>query len=215
MADPTHLRPEDRPDFESILRLAVSSAGIRKSLLADPSGQAAIRARKGALDSADEITVATGTEYALYVALRAAARRGTSRPSTSHGTLLSALAVLTPVIAAVSAAALLLLGYTLQLAGTAGDLPRSLVTVGWVLTLVAAPSTLVALAALLRTALRERREPPTAERVEQARLSWHQALLDRGMVPHLRQYLAEEQLPGTAETCPAPTRARPTDRPAR
>ncbi|MGW3647782.1 hypothetical protein [Streptomyces sp. NPDC000878] len=171
--------------------------------------------RERALDTADEITAVTGREYAAHLALRAAARHGPTGPSTSRGTLLPALAVLTPVVAAVSAAALLLLGYTLQLAGTTGDLTPSLVTAGWVLTLVTALSTLVALAALLRTAVRERSGPPTAERVERARLSWHQALLDQALVPHLRRYVAEDPSLGTAEANPIPAHARPTDRPAR
>lgn len=215
MADPTHLHAEDRPDFEAILRLAMGGdAGIGRALLADPTGQAADRVRRRALDAADEITAAAGTEYTVHLALREAARRGPTGPSTSRGTLLPALAVLTPIVAAVSAAALLLLGCALQLADTAGDLPASLVTAGWVLALVAALSAFVALAALLRTAVRERGGPPTAERAEQARLSWHQALLDRGMVPHLRRYVAEDPSLGTAEAYPVPPHARPTDRPA-
>lgn len=209
MADPTRLRPEDRPDFEATLRPAMRSAVTGKSLLADPTGQAAVGARKRALDAAAEITTATGREYAAHLALRAAARHGPTGPSTSRGTLLPALAVLTPVVAAMSATALLLLGYALRLADTTGDLPTSLVTAGWVLALVAALSTLVALAAMLRTAVRERSGPPTAERVEQARLSWQQALLGRGMVPHLRTYLPEEPLPGTTQAHPPSPRHSP------
>jgi hypothetical protein len=217
VADPTRLHPEDRPDFEAILRLAMSGAGIGKALLTDPTGQTAARVRERALDAADEITAVTGREYAAYLALRAAARHGPTGPSTSRGTLLPALAVLTPVVAAVSATAVLLLGYALQLAGTTGDLPTSLVTAGWVLTLVAALSSLVALAALLRTAVRERSGPPTAERAEQARLSWQQALLHRGMMPHLRRYVTEDPLLGTTEAYHTSPGFRPdgTSHPAR
>lgn len=201
MADPTRLHQEDRSDFEAILQLAMSTADIAKALLADPTGQATVRVRSRALDAADEITSATKKEYAAYLALRAAVQRGPTSPSTSRGTLLPVLAVLTPVVAAMSAASLLLLGYTLQLANTVGTLPSSLVTAGWVLALVAVLSTLVALAALLSTAVRERGHPPTPEQVEQARLSWRRALLDQGMLPHLRRYVHEY--------------AHPTHRPSR
>ncbi|WP_063794232.1 hypothetical protein [Streptomyces graminilatus] len=210
MADPTRLQPEDRPDFEAILRLAMSGSDIGRALRGDPTGRTVVRVRQRALANADEIMAATEREYATHLALRAA-RHGQTGPSTGRGTVLSALAVLTPVVSAVSATALLLLGCTLRLARTAGDLPASLVTAGWVLALVAALSTLVALVALLGTARRQRGGPPTAERVEQARLSWHQALLDRGMLPHLRRYVTEDPPPGTAQ----PTDDRPGDHPDR
>ncbi|WP_198655577.1 hypothetical protein [Streptomyces geranii] len=217
MADPTtttRLRPEDRPDFEAVLRLTMSTAPIGRPLLADPTGQATARIRRRALDAADEITATTEREYAAYLALRSAARLGPTpsptSPPTRRNTLLPALAVLTPVVAATSAAALLLLGYTLQLADEVATLPASLVNAGWVLALTAALSALAALTALLRTAIRERGGPPTADRVEQARLSWQQALLDRGMVPHLHRYLAEDPLlaraaePPVSPVSPAP-----------
>ncbi|MDW4911025.1 hypothetical protein RB628_38355 [Streptomyces sp. ADMS] len=113
VAEPTRLRPEDRPDFDATLRPAMSSAGIGEAPLAGPTGPTAVRVRKRALDAADEITAVTTREYAAHLALRVAARRRPTGPSTSRGTLLPALAVLTPVVGTVSAAALLVLGYSL------------------------------------------------------------------------------------------------------
>ncbi|GAB7103348.1 hypothetical protein JCM4814A_16620 [Streptomyces phaeofaciens JCM 4814] len=190
MTGPPRLCPEDRPDFDAVLRLAMGTAEIRTALSAGPGGRAGDRLRSRALDAADEIAAAAGPEYAAYLAVRAAGRRAAApRPATGHHTLLPALAVLTPVVAATSATFLLLFGYTLRLADPTAALPGSLVTAGWVLAAVAAVSTL---AALLRTAVRERGGPPTPEQVEQARLDWQQALLARGMLPHLNGYVREE-----------------------
>ena len=113
---------------------------------------------------------------------------------------------LTPPVAASSAAVLLVLGYLLQLTDTPGTLPASLVTAGWILALVAAVSTLIALAALLGTAIRgPAAPPPHTARLEQARLDWQQALLERGMLPHLRRYLGEDLHLGSAPpTTPSP-----------
>ncbi|GAA2274661.1 membrane protein [Streptomyces ruber] len=193
MAGPSRLHPEDRADFEAVLELALSTADIRKALLTDPTGRAAGRLRARALAGTDEITAASGDAYGTYLALRSASSHDTERTGTpDSGNLLPALLVLTPLVAAVSAAILLLLGYLLQLADTPATLPGSLVTAGWVLAFVAAVSTLVALAALVGTAVRRRGGPPSAERLEQARLSWHQALLDQGLLPHLRRCIEED-----------------------
>ncbi|MGW6548420.1 hypothetical protein ACWGBH_37080, partial [Streptomyces massasporeus] len=127
---------------------------------------------------------------------------------------LPALAVLTPLVAGTSAAALLLIGALLHAADALGPLPGSLVTAGWTLALVAAVTGLVTLAAVLRTALRRRGVPPAADQVEHARPVWRQELLDRGMLPHPRRVLGPH--PGTAITpcsppdtlTPCPARAR-------
>lgn len=191
MAGPSRLRPEDRADYESVLDLALSTPDVRGALLADPTGRAAGRLRARAVADADEVTAASGEAYEAYAALRDASR-DTPRPGASEGTLLPALMVLTPLVAAVSATILLLLGYVLKLTDTPDALPGSLVTAGWVLALVAAVSALVACTALIVTALRRHGGPPSAERLEQARLAWHQALLDHGLLPRLRRHIAED-----------------------
>ncbi|QNP71319.1 hypothetical protein IAG44_19025 [Streptomyces roseirectus] len=168
MAVPHHLRPEDRADFEETLRLALVRTGQRDL-------------KEQALADADVIIAASGTEYAAYVALR----RDASRTPDAQSTALAALAVLTPIVSATSAAFLLLAGYVLQLADVSASLADSLVTAGWVLGVVAVLSTLLAVAALVRTAVRDRRGPASPAEVEQARLEWKRALLERGLVPYL------------------------------
>ncbi|MEU9896592.1 hypothetical protein ACIBCS_33400 [Streptomyces phaeochromogenes] len=186
MAGPTHLRPEDRADFEDVLHRALSTTDIRTALLADPTSAAATRLRAQALRAVDEITAAAGDEYREYVAARAVMERGQQsrtagehgRPSTTTvergrksgttvehgpqsqpaapGALLPALAALTPPIAGTAAAVLLVLGYSLRLADAQGPMGGSLVTAGWVFALIAVASSLAGLTALLCTALRAR-----------------------------------------------------------
>ncbi|WP_063827527.1 hypothetical protein [Streptomyces qaidamensis] len=191
MADPLRLRQEDRPDFEAVLHLALTTTDIPAALNADPTGQATARLRLRALGDADEIAATARAEYGTYLALRTSAEPDPP-PHRAAGSLLPALAVLTPLIAAASAAVLLVLGYLLQLTGTEDTLPGSLVTAGWVLTLIAGSSALLAFAAMLRTAIRGGDGTAHEARVQQARQNWQRALLDRGMLPHLRRCLRED-----------------------
>ncbi|MFS8198202.1 hypothetical protein ACLVWQ_05900 [Streptomyces sp. CWNU-52B] len=198
MVDPSGLRPEDRADFEAVLHLALNTPDVRDALRADPTGRTARLLRIRALAAADEITAATYDEYRAYltrVALREAAEQAapaTQRRSPGAGPL-AALAVLTPSVAASAAAALLVLGYVLRLADVRGSLPGSLISVGWVLALVGAVSTLVVLAALLATAIRGHGGSAAPARLEQARLDWQLALLEHGMLPHLRRSIGEDE----------------------
>ncbi|MEU9779452.1 hypothetical protein AB0H92_00420 [Streptomyces phaeochromogenes] len=186
MAGPPRLRPEDRADFEDVLRRALSTTDIHTALLADPTSAAATRLRAQALRAVDEITAAAGDEYREYLAARTVMERGRQsstteergRPSTTTvergrqsgttveygpqpqtadpGALLPALAALTPPIAGTAAAVLLVLGYSLRLADAQGSMGGSLVTAGWVFATLAVASALAGLTALLCTALRAR-----------------------------------------------------------
>ncbi|RZB18855.1 hypothetical protein StrepF001_07835 [Streptomyces sp. F001] len=208
MVAPSPLRPEDRPDFEAVLHLALNTPDIRNTLRSDPTttGPTAARLRTRALANADESTAAAQREYRTYLTLHTSAQPGTSR-GHADGSLLPAVAVLTPPGAASSAAILLMLGYVFQLADIQGTLPGSLVTAGWVLALVAATSTLAALTALLTTAMRGRGGSVQPARLEQARLDWQRALLTHGMLPYLRRCIGEEPSVGPA----APTTQPPAD----
>ncbi|PAZ14367.1 hypothetical protein CLM62_19325 [Streptomyces sp. SA15] len=202
MAGPPRLRPEDHTDFEAVLDVALNTGDVCSVLRTDPTGRAGAQLRIQALGAADEITAAAADAYAVYLTTRDSARPPDLKRSTGEGTVLPALMVLTPLLAAASAAVLLLLGYVLQVADASGSFPASLVTAGWVLALIAVVSTLVALTALVRTALHQRGGRPSADRVEQARLAWQQALLDRGMLPYLRGCVRRDPLPGSAITQP-------------
>ena len=217
---PAGLRPEDRADFEAVLRRALDTPDVRDALGADPSGLAVRRLRVRVSADADAIVAAARGEYRAYLsALASAARAGRAEwedeaagdtdgragRRTADAALLPLVAVLTPALGASSAAGVLVLGYLLRLTGVRGTLPGSLVSAGWTLSLFAATSALLAFAALCRTALRGRGDPAGPGGPEQARLAWQQALLHRGMLPHLRRCLQED---------PSLSGASPRNRPA-
>ncbi|MFF8196161.1 hypothetical protein ACF05L_36025 [Streptomyces bobili] len=216
MANPLGLRPEDRADFEAVLHLALNTPDILSALGADPTGRAATRLRLRTLADADEITTAACVEYRTHLtcsALNASAEETTRRRPTGAG-LVAALAVLTPPLAASSAAVLLVLGYLLQLTDVWGTLPGSLIAAGWILALVAALSALIALAALLGTAIRGRGGSLTPARLEQARLDWQQTLLERGILPHLRRSIdVDPSLHPAPPTKPSPVSDSKSGRP--
>ncbi|MEU0075365.1 hypothetical protein ABZ027_38415 [Streptomyces sp. NPDC006332] len=203
MSGPSGLRPEHRADFEAVLHLALNTPDIRSALRADPAGLAARRLRVRALADAEDIATPARAEYRAYLACldldAAATGTGVRQHASDTGARrpaevgpLSAPAVLTPLLACTSAAVLLVLGHLLHLADVRGPLPSSLTTAGWVLALVAALSTLVALVAPMGRMVRRRAGRAPGERREQSWLEWRQALLERGMLPHLRRCLDED-----------------------
>jgi hypothetical protein len=101
----------------------------------------------------------------------------------------------------------LLIGYALQLVGFHPHLARALRNSGWMFTGLAAVSALPGLAALLITAARNRpvAEASPAPDPEAARAYelWRQALLERGILPHLREHIAAAR--HTSDPEPPPT----------
>jgi hypothetical protein len=131
-------------------------------------------------------------------------------------------AVLTPVLAGIAAAIFLLVGYILQMLSPPPAFAHAMITIGWVFGALTAAAILVAAVGLLITALRNRPSPDAgygelSEDVARARDAWREALLERGLLPFLREALAD---PGTAAlhhtAPPAPTSRMPSlgyDRP--
>lgn len=177
-------------EFERLLQCALDVADIRSALRADPTGRAARRLRDQALDATEEIAAAAGDEYRDYLAAREAR-------AADEGGLWPVLAVLTPLVAAVAAALLLLIGYGFRLADAAPRFAASVTTAGWALALTAVVTVSVGLWALVRTALRQRdgtsdaQGPDGGTDVERARERWRGALLERGLLPYLRCHLHE------------------------
>ena len=110
-------------------------------------------------------------------------------------------AVLTPVLAGTAAAIFLLVGYILKMLTPEPAFAKTMLTAGWVFGAMTAAAILVAAVGLLLTALRNRPSPdigPYGEaggEVARARDAWHDALLERGILPFLQDALAA---PGTA-----------------
>jgi hypothetical protein len=111
------------------------------------------------------------------------------------------VAVLAPFLAGAAAAIFLLVGYILRMVDPERAFAQTILTTGWVFGALAAAAILVAAVGLLLTALRNRPlldTGPYAElsgEVARAREAWREALLERGILPFLRDALAD---PGTA-----------------
>lgn len=137
-------------------------------------------------------------EYAAYLRQRTAgapgvrADRASSAASGVRG-LLTALAVLAPVLAAAATAVFLLLGYVLGLGHSGRELGDALLTAGQTAAVITAVTTGCGVAWLLRTAARHRTPAPGplsgAPGVAEAREAWRRALLERGVLPYLRAQL--------------------------
>ncbi|GGZ23908.1 hypothetical protein [Streptomyces poonensis] len=111
------------------------------------------------------------------------------------------VAVLAPVLAGTAAAIFLLVGYVLKMVTPDPGVAQTLLTTGWVFGAITAAAILVAAVGLLLTALRNGAASLDTGRgeldkeVQRAREAWREALLERGIMPFLREALAD---PGTA-----------------
>ncbi|MFH8802818.1 hypothetical protein ACH4F6_24990 [Streptomyces sp. NPDC017936] len=119
-------------------------------------------------------------------------------------------AVLTPVLAGTAAVIFLLVGYLLSMLSPGQSFAQAMLTAGWAFGAIAAAAILVATVGLLLTALRNR---PSVEagpydelrdEVARAREAWREALLERGIVPFLREALADPGTAAASHSEPAP-----------
>lgn len=124
-------------------------------------------------------------------------------------------AVLTPVLAGTAAVIFLLVGYVIRSLDPKQAFGKTLITTGWVFGALTAAAILVAAVGLLLTALRNRPSLESGpygelrEDVALARAAWRDALLERGIMPFLREALAD---PGAAAALHSPTLRTPTSR---
>ncbi|MEU7132899.1 hypothetical protein [Streptomyces sp. NPDC046261] len=107
------------------------------------------------------------------------------------------LAVLAPALAGIAAFLFLLIGYVMRTVGSSEPVAGQMITVGWWFAGFTVAGVLVAMSGMLRTALRNGRQqqeaPPgdgLAEAADKAREAWRQALLERGILPFLREALS-------------------------
>lgn len=121
--------------------------------------------------------------------------------------------VLTPVLAGTAAVIFLAFGYLLHLVSPEPSLAAPMRTAGWVFAALAAAGILIASAGLLVTAVRNGarasrangpRGDALAAQVAQARDAWREALLNRGILPYLRQVVADATTDSTADATAAP-----------
>ncbi|MEU1184247.1 hypothetical protein ABZ464_42885 [Streptomyces sp. NPDC005820] len=126
---------------------------------------------------------------------------------------LAVAAVLTPVLAGTAAVIFLVAGCLLRAAQPDHAAARALLTAGWLFGAVTAAAVLFAAVGLLLTALRNRSGPPAgpygelSAEVDRARDAWREALLERGLLPFLREALADP-VTATAPHPKSPSSAR-------
>jgi hypothetical protein len=214
MKSAPHLLTEDRSEYERLLDEALRNAHERPELDAIGKRLNAEQLRTMALNATALITQAAATEYDHFVQVREEAR--TPAPTSTIGSVLSAatdddtatgagaglgvvVTVLAPVLAGTAAVIFLLVGYLLMALDPAPSFARPLLTAGWFFAAVTALGILVAAVGLLVTALRNSstqvpaQEPgdDLPDEIARAREAWRHALLERGIMPFLRDALAD------------------------
>ncbi|MEV6165463.1 hypothetical protein AB0L71_26780 [Streptomyces sp. NPDC052052] len=217
-----HLLAEDRPEYERILDDALRHAHERPDLAAVGERLNAVQLRTMALDATALITATAATEYRHYVKAREELRVPTEEAGEDSGSGVGAsrqsgagigavITVLTPVLAGTAAFIFLLAGYLLKLLAPPPSFASTMVTAGWFFAAVMAAAILAAAIGLLVTALRngsaqpvEDTEAELPEDVARAREAWRHALLERGILPFLREALAD---PGAGPAARAPERS--------
>lgn len=141
-----------------------------------------------------------------------AATVGEVAEATGAGAV-AVVAVLAPVLAGTAAAIFLLVGYALRVLDPDAAFARTMITTGWVFGAVAAVAVLVAAVGLLLTAVRNKPSALAAPyealdgELARARDAWREALLERGILPFLRDALADPAAAGAPPRTapPAPT----------
>ncbi|MFH9394185.1 hypothetical protein [Streptomyces sp. NPDC017556] len=223
MTSAPHLLAEDGPEYERILGDALRHAHERPDLEGVGDRLNTEQLRTMALSATALITAAAATEYEHYVKARGELRRAaaaegidgapaTDGPrSTAAGSgagIGAVITVLTPLLAGSAAVIFLLVGYLLKAVGPLATFGGSMVAAGWFFAAVAAAAILVAAVGLLVTALRngatslaaENEEQELPEDVARAREAWRHALLERGILPFLRDALADPTAGPAART---------------
>ncbi|NEC09811.1 hypothetical protein [Streptomyces sp. SID7909] len=218
-----HLLTEDRPEYERLLDDALRHAHERPELAAVGERLSAAQLRTMALAAVALITATASDEYEQYVKARDAARatvRDTASGPAPDGLgqsgagIGAVVTVLAPMLAGTAAAIFLLVGYLLKMLEPPPAFAGPMVDAGWFFAAVTAAAIFAAAIGLLIAALRNGSTSlPARDAREQlpddvalAKDVWRQALLERGIVPFLRDALTEPAGPAV------PTPHRPTGR---
>ncbi|MFG2293173.1 hypothetical protein [Streptomyces sp. NPDC048603] len=209
MTNAGHLLTEDRPEFGRLLDEALRTARERPELATLGERLNAEQLRTMALDASVLLTTAASAEYDHYVKIRGELREAAATaavpqvvedpPEARTGAGVSAVvAVLAPVLAFTAMVIFLLVGYILQLIEPEPSFADTILTTGWLFGALTVVALLFAAIALLVTAVRNRATEVGADvaeevpdEVQRAREAWLHALLERGIVPFLRDALAD------------------------
>ncbi|MET9376212.1 hypothetical protein ACFYV5_15535 [Streptomyces sp. NPDC003035] len=217
-----HLLTEDRAEYERILDDALRHAHDRPDLAEIGKRLTSEQLRTMALSATALITAAAAVEYDHFVKVRAEGR--SSSGTSVMGAVLAAdgeaagggpgagivavVTVLAPVLSGTAAVIFLLVGAVLKVVSPTLVFADTLLTAGWFFGAVGAAGLLCAAVGLLLTALRNRSTEVGAgvageqdDELSRARDAWRLALLERGILPFLREALAD---PATRPAPPLP-----------
>ncbi|MEU6930014.1 hypothetical protein AB4225_28100 [Streptomyces sp. 2RAF24] len=145
-----------------------------------------------------EVPKAAGTRTPRTSEQRPARHEPLAEEATGAGALAVA-AVLAPLVAGTVAVISLLVGYVLTMFNPPPSFASTMVAVGWWFAAITAAAVLVAVTGLVITALRDGSTSLAAEEqvedlqddVSRAKEAWRQALVERGILPFLRDELAD------------------------
>ncbi|MBL1096299.1 hypothetical protein [Streptomyces coffeae] len=240
MKSAPHLLTEDRPEFERVLDEALRTADLHPDLTG--AGRlTADQLRTMALGATTAIAACAGPEYQDFVEARARLREPdpprplSGGPGAAEGDapaglagavqdaagagLVAMLAVLAPVLAGTAAIIFLLVGYVLSVLDPAPSIAHPMVTAGWFFAALAAAAMLIAAIGLLLTALRNGSSAirggarsEQMEEMDRAKEVWRQALMERGVLPFLREALANPSAPAQAPGAYVPSRSEAVGR---
>ncbi|MEU3910608.1 hypothetical protein [Streptomyces sp. NPDC029721] len=214
MTSGPHLLTEDRPEFDRLLDEALRTADERPELAALGERLNAEQLRTMALSAIALLTAAAAAEYAHYVKVREELRdealtgRGSTDEETAEdgdgqgdggGAGVSAVvAVLAPVLAGTAMLIFLLVGYSLKAIDPEPAFARTMLTAGWLFGGLTVVALVFAVVSLLVAALRNsstevaaEESLPIPDELARAREAWRNALLERGIMPFLRDALAD------------------------
>ncbi|MFB8084706.1 hypothetical protein [Streptomyces sp. NPDC055992] len=213
-----HLLTEDRPEYERLLDDALRHAHERPELAAVGERLNAVQLRTMALAAVALITATAAVEYEQYVKARDDLRADPDRDrdaaddgfGQSGAGIGAVVTVLAPMLAGTAAAIFLLVGYLLKLLEPPPAFARTMIGAGWFFAAATAAAIFVAAVGLLITALRNgstslaarEADEELPDDVARAKEAWRHALLERGIVPFLRDALTEPAGP----VIPAPHR---------
>lgn len=211
MTSAPHLLSEDRPEFNRLLDEALRTADERPELATLGERLNAEQLRTMALSATALLTAAAAAEYDHYVKIREELRdealTGSGR-TTEDGNggrgdgggagVSAVVAVLAPVLAGTAMLIFLLVGYGLKMVEPAPAFADTMLTAGWLFGALTVAALLFAVIGLLVTAIRNSSTEVAAEEavslpdeLSRAREAWRNALLERGIVPFLRDALAD------------------------
>ena len=210
-----HLLTEDRAEFERVLDDALRNAPDHPDLAEVGERLTPAQLRTMALNATALITTAAAVEYDHFVKVReqvrsAAPGTGAVLGDSAGAGAVAVVTVLAPILAGTAAVIFLLVGAVLKMLDPAPAFADTLLTAGLLFGAVGAAGLLFAAIGLLMAALRNSATqvpaPSPDDELSRAKDAWCRALLDRGILPFLREALASAAAaPPLPRQSPPPT----------